>query len=194
MITNLVFKRYNTSVNPPRTELKIVQVEIPELNNGEGWKLETSGEIIVDEVPTRQVGFTRKAPPKLVVPTSAIEKKTSTECTSSDVKYDEIAAGEKFNSGVAGTAKLIRKKDRIWIAYRNKTKDITAPNSIAISDNVKNHFFSSVKEIKGGGEFAFYEGDKYFDYWNSFIDAEYERQRSAVNNNRKTIAQRVAMG
>lgn len=199
MITNLVFKRYNTSVNPPRTELKIVQVNIPELNNGEGWKLETSGEVILEGPATnRVVGFTKKVVPKLVVPTSAIEEKKPTESVAIGVgnepKWTEVNPGEKFESGVAGTAKLIRRKDKIWIAYRNKTKDTTGPNSIAISDTTKNQFFKSAKENNGGTNFyGFLEEEPAYKYWNTFMDEEYERQRKAVNARRKAQAL-AAMG
>lgn len=168
MITNLVFKRVNNNVNPPRTELKIVEVNIPEINSGEGWVLSTAGEVVT---------VTKLLPKEPEPPISE----------NSDVKLIQIERGDSFTSDVPGTARLVRKDDKILIGYRKgksaAVRDQTNRNSVCIGDITKVEFFNACKSAHGRNtkDWFLVPGDNGYIEWNNFIDKEYDIQFTRVN-------------
>ena len=63
MVTNLVFKRTATIEGSSRTEMKIIEVMIPELKSNEGWTLVSSADK-VDQVKLQEC---RAIPPEITV-------------------------------------------------------------------------------------------------------------------------------
>lgn len=163
MKTNLIFKRQETIDGETKVVTKIIPVEVPFINSGEGWILSGHADII-----------------EVMSNTSSTE---SLKNTTEDVT--------KFESSVTGTAKLVRSKGVIKItARRGKTTcNQTTPNSVCINDFTKNEFFKNCREIHGNGsgifEFRISDGRPY-DYWNQAIDKEYLRQKNVYLNTIKT--------
>ena len=174
MKTNLIFKRQETNNGIVRTVTKIVPVEIPYINSGEGWILSGHAdlvEIVTD--PTQSYNDNNE------------KSEPSKTCSVSSMK--------KFESDVSGTAKLVRSKGVIKIVARRgkSTYNQTTSNSVCINDFTKNEFFKSCRDVHGSasGIFQFSVSDgKPYDYWNTVIDNEYERQKNKFikNNEGKT--------
>ena len=161
MKTNLIFKRQETIDGETKVVTKIIPVEVPFINSGEGWILSGHADIIevMSNTPSTE---------------SFNNKNTTVEVT-------------KFESSVTGTAKLVRSKGVIKITARTgkTTYNQTTPNSVCINDFTKNEFFKNCREIHGNGsgifEFRVSDGRPY-DYWNQAIDKEYQRQKNAYLN------------
>lgn len=166
MITNLIFKRQENIDGVTRVVTRIVPVDVPSVEAGEGWIL--SGHADVIEVPsTNVVTVMSSAQPEL------------------DEK-NKAGFGAKFESGTSGTAKLVRTKNVIKIVARRgkSTYNQTTPNSVCISDFIKTEFFRHCKEYFGSsaGIFEFnIDNTKPYEYWNNFIDKEYVRQLEKHN-------------
>lgn len=162
MKTNLIFKRQETIEGVTKVVTKIIPVEVPFINSGEGWVLSGHSDII-EIMKTEEF---KSAP---------ITAHVSSESTEKPV--------EKFISDVAGTAKLVRSKGIIKIVARRgkSTYNQTTPNSVCINDFTKNEFFKNCREIhgQGSGVFQFDPSDgRPYDYWNNIIDKEYQRQKT----------------
>lgn len=185
MITNLIFKRPVTVEGKTKVVTRIVRVNIPDIDSGEGWTL--SGH--ADSIEICEGVYAHPVAPAAVkvVPVTVnsetiinpvVDPVTVTVC-----KVDK-ADSTKFQSDVKGTAKLVRSKGVIKIvARRGKTTyNQTTPNSVCINDFTKNEFFKSCREKHGNtGVFEFKSTDgTYYDYWNDVIDKEYQRQKSRV--------------
>ena len=167
MKTNLIFKRNETVDGVTQVVTKIIPVEIPYINRGDGWILSGHSDIIeivqdnpFENKPAEQLSMNLDEPEKLIL--------------------------KKFQSDVAGTAKLVRSKGVIKIVARRgkSTYNQTTPNSVCINDFTKNEFFKSCREFHGpSGSFMFStENVQPYTYWNSVIDREYARQYKKANN------------
>ena len=169
MITYLIFKRQETFEGATKVVTKVVPVEISQINSGEGWVLSGHTDII-DVVAL---------PEPLMPCSSSVDTKQLRVNDSNEADADKII---KFVSNVSGTAKLVRSKGVIRIvARRGKTTyNQTTPNSVCINDFTKNEFFKNCREYHGPGsgifEFTLKHGNPY-DYWNTVIDKEYQRQK-----------------
>ena len=165
MKTNLIFKRQETIDGVTQVVTKIVPVNIPFINSGEGWMLSGHTDIVevINELSVSDCG----------------QVSFNFENNILDSKTSEVT---RFESDVKGTAKLVRSRGVIKIvARRGKTTyNQTTPNSVCINDFTKNEFFKSCREIHGNssGIFEFRVSDgKPYDYWNDIIDKEYMRQK-----------------
>ena len=166
MRTNLIFKRQTTVDGVTRTITRIVPVDISQIETGEGWLL--SGH--ADYIETTEDVYVHRLAPDLKA-----DKHTDCLEKSEDEKIS------KFESRVVGTAKLVRSKGVIKIVARRgkSTYNQTTPNSVCINDFTKNEFFKNCREVhgQGAGIFQFNPSDgRPYDYWNSIIDKEYQRQ------------------
>ena len=175
MKTNLIFKRQETVNGEIKVVTKIVPVDIPFINSGEGWLL--SGH--TDTIEIMSTEQFEMAP--IVTHSTPVENARHVE------KNKIITDNEKFNSNVQGTAKLVRAKGVIKIVSRRgkSTYNQTTPNSVCINDFTKNEFFKNCREVHGqnSGIFQFKESDgRSYDYWNDVIDKEYIRQKNSVSN------------
>ena len=157
MQKQLIFKRAGyINDKEPHSEIRIVTVDIPELDKNDGWKLIDCADIIVPP-----------SSPK----TKPVDAKKA------------ISAGDSFVSPVLGTAKLTRRATKILISFRKSEKEKTYPNSICIDDKAKQLFFNDVKKIQGPNptNWEIKSSDSLFKHWNSFIDIEYARQLKLYN-------------
>lgn len=178
MKTNLIFKRQVNIDGITKVVTRVVHVDIPDIESGEGWTLSGHSDIIevCDKVYTHPVA------PKSAPVISNFEIPED-PMTGTVAKADSI----KFESDVKGTAKLVRSKGVIKItARRGKTTyNQTTPNSVCIDDFTKNNFFKDCRAIHGDAaglyEFRCSDGKPY-DYWNNVIDKEYQRQKDRYNN------------
>ncbi len=100
--------------------------------------------------------------------------------TSTAVNAPEIAP-IKFDSGVAGTARLSTYKGQIVISRRRgtTTRDQSSPTSICINDHVKQQFFDETRNEPC--QFRVYKKDnpELFNKWFNYIETEYKRQLNA---------------
>ena len=178
MKTNLIFKRQETIEGVTKVVTKVIPVEVPFINSGEGWVL--SGHTDIVEIMTLDEFET--AP--ITAHVSSVSKEPIEE--SANVTVDV----EKFISDVSGTAKLVRSKGVIKIVARRgkSTYNQTSPNSVCINDFTKNEFFKNCREIHGqaSGIFQFKPSDgRPYDYWNNIIDKEYQRQKNLQMKGKK---------
>ena len=171
MKTNLIFKRTVNTDGTTRVETKIVPVEIPHIHTGEGW-------YIIGHTDSIEV-IPHDPEPTMEITESVVEVPVVTPETK------EIRPGDKFLSTVSGTAKLYRRGSRIGIAYRRgkTTFNQNTKDSVCIDDATKNQFFKDVHKKYGRGcrEYVVESPSKEFDFWNEFLDKEYERQRKQCN-------------
>lgn len=180
MKTNLIFKRIIISNDDERrTEMKVVPVEIPNIDFSQGWTLASCCDSIeiVEWVEPKQNTESEIA---ILTP---MEDPDKTEISTS------ISECKKFQSSVPGTARLVRFGGKILITRRkgSTTKNQTDSNSICISDSTKQAFFDDVRRLRGNNtaDFAFYQTDvKYYNYWNLWMNQEYEKQ---LNDYKKSI-------
>lgn len=160
MKTNLIFKRSVQDTNGYRVETKIIPVNIPQIVGGEGWSL---------------AGHTD---------TIEIVPETTPVVTQPEVASKvEVQPGQKYLSTVKGNAKLVRVDDTIKIAYRRgkTTLNQNTPNSVCIGEADKTAFFKTVRAFNGGAAYRIDPSCKDYEYWNKFIDTQYERGRVAYN-------------
>lgn len=176
MKTNLIFKKQSTYEGVLKVVTRIVPVDIPQINSGEGWTL--SGHTDIVEVISSEE---TDVEPNNVQKSSEEDNKNVSKNSS---KVDEDFT--KFISDVPGTAKLVRHKGCIRIVARRgkSTYNQTTPNSVCISDLMKNEFFKMCREVHGNvGCFEFRTSDgKPYDIWNARIDSEYIRQKKKVTS------------
>lgn len=179
MKTNLIFKRQEVVDGTTKVITKIIPVEVPFINSGEGW-------ILSGHTDTVEIMSDASATVTSATTTSVSTKnKPATEKKKSRGSDDP----SKFISPVSGTAKLVRVKGVIKIVARRgkSTYNQTTPNSVCIDDSTKNNFFANCRVAHGNtGCFEFSPADgSYYDYWNKAIDTEYTRQKTIVENNKK---------
>lgn len=171
MKTNLIFKRQETIEGVTKVVTKVIPVEVPFINSGEGWVL--SGHTDIVEIMTLDE-----------VENAPITEHVSSVSNESIEKGSNVAVNvEKFVSDVAGTAKLVRSKGVIKIVARRgkSTYNQTTSNSVCINDFTKNEFFKNCREVHGqcSGIFQFNVTDgRPYEYWNDIIDKEYIRQKN----------------
>ena len=171
MKTNLIFKRQVTFNGVTKVVTRILPVDIPELDSGEGWSL--SGH--TDCIETTADMYVHRLAP--------VVQEEQLACIPAPEEQREVNVS-KFESNVSGTAKLVRTKTgviRIVARKGKKTYNQTSPNSVCINDFTKNEFFRNCREIHGdaSGIFEFNRADgRPYDYWNNVIDCEYQRQKS----------------
>lgn len=167
MKTNLIFKRQVIIDGITKTMTRIIPVEVPFIDSGEGWVL--SGH--TDSVEVVDMTQVNSAP-------VSIE-----DCSKQEVDIKkEVEVSDKFESDVKGTAKLVRSKGVIKIVARKgkSTFNQTTPNSVCIDDFTKNNFFKDCRIYNGetSGVYSFKSSDgRPYDYWNTIIDREYYRQK-----------------
>ena len=171
MQTNLIFKRQVTNDGVTKVVTRIVKVDIPVIDSGDGWIL--SGH--TDCLEVSEGVYVHPVAPAI---TCTDTKKEVTSDTSCNTTIDST----KFESDVKGTAKLVRSKGVIKIvARRGKTTyNQTTANSVCINDFTKNEFFKNCRELHGNsGEFEIKPSDgNAYHYWNNIIDKEYIRQKN----------------
>ena len=172
MKTNLIFKR----VVEGRIEMVMVPIEIP-LRKEDGWTLASNCDTF-DTIDTSTI---------VSAQSDSFTKEYNTEETKSNVETVEIPAGGKYQSSVPGSARLIRYKNKIQIAYRKgkTTYNQNDPNSVCISDVHKQLFFNSVKNAHGSSvtSWALCASDDEYQHWNAIMDDLYEKGRIDYNKN-----------
>ena len=182
METNLIFRRAVTLDGVTKAVTRMVHVNIPEIDSGEGWTLAGHADVI--EICSN-VGTTNLAPnvPSTVV---VVEEESKPDELVVNNSAPAVSSA-KFESAVKGTAKLVRSKGVIKIAARRgkSTYNQTTPNSICIDDFTKNKFFHHCREVFGSDAGIYEFNSKTvpyaYNYWNEFIDKEYSRQLQKVN-------------
>lgn len=192
MYTNLIFKRTIDTEGIQRTELKIVPLNIPELEEDGGWILCEN----VHTVSTLECLHPIVEPVSKEDPVSENDTTMSTSPTEAvtpnkekDVELTLLTYGSKFTTTVPGTAKLIRFKDRIVIGYRKgktpETYNRTSLNGLCISDQLKEQFFNYCRKYIGSNPERWELNRKLFPqqymYWSGIIDKEYNRQLELYN-------------
>lgn len=175
MKTNLIFKRNVEG----KIEMKVVSVDIS-LPTNEGWQLASwCDSIDITDADNNSDNAIEDSRPDV----STLEDAQHIKVT--DNHYCD--PGGKYQSNVSGSARLVRYKGKIIIAYRKgvKTYNQNTPNSVCISDTNKCRFFRDVKEVYGPGTsiWQLRAGDAHYDAWNQFIDETYEDGRVFYNNN-----------
>lgn len=157
-----------------RTETIYVPVEIPELSADEGWKLIGGSDTV------------RVATPVTVAPTketfTAEDPHISALAAAGSVNI--FSAGDAFTSPMQGTAKLVRTKSSIFIAYRKGNRmNETSPNSVCIGEYLKAQFFSDCRRVYGNScdTYKFTYPSSMYDFWSKKMDEEYTRQLKEVN-------------
>lgn len=167
MKTNLIFKRSIELNGVSKVEMKIVAVEIPNIEENSGWVLSGHADIVDTSC--------------------SLEETIENEAVCENSSKSLLVPGDKFTSSVPGSARLIRLNGQILIAYRKgkTTYNETTPNSVCINDTVKSEFFNSCRKTFGDNcsSFKCTERDhKLYSYWNSFIDREYINQLQDYNS------------
>lgn len=202
MTTNLVFKRTTTKEGIQQTEMKIIEVSIPELKSAEGWSLVSSADKVTrielarcqssEELEEERAVKAFRDEYRVAKAKKKIEE-TFTEGTQIVIDSDpdiyrnteevnraiETAQFAKYDkitevpANTPGTACLIRKGDTIRIAYRSgKKADLSTPNKVCINDYDKQHFFNAVKKSHGTNNSV----------WQlTLADPEYEHWNTAMD-------------
>ena len=202
MTTNLVFKRTVTKEGIQQTEMKIIEVYIPELKSAEGWSLVSSADKVTrvefakcqssEELEEERAVKAFRDKYRVAKAKEKIEKtfaegtqiitdsdpdiyKNKEEVTRA-IETSQFIKYDKITeipANTPGTACLIRKGDTIRIAYRSGTKaDLSTPNKVCINDYDKQHFFNAVKKNHGTNNSV----------WQlTSTDPEYEHWNSAMD-------------
>lgn len=187
MKTNLIFKRQVTIDGITKVITRIVPVNIPNINSGEGWTLSghTDSLEVCEGVYAHPVAPAAIEAVPVTVHSETITTPVEESVTVTVGKVDKVDS-TKFESDVKGTAKLVRSKGVIKIVARRgkSTYNQTTPNSVCINDFTKNEFFKNCREIHGNnGCFEFIPADgRPYDYWNDIIDREYTRQKRQITS------------
>lgn len=105
----------------------------------------------------------------------------STKPATNNLFNADNATPIKFDSGVAGTARLSTYKGQIVISRRRGTnaRNQSSPTSICINDHVKQQFFDETRNEPT--QFRLYKKDNpdLFNKWFNYIETEYKRQLNA---------------
>lgn len=214
MITNLVFSRVTKSEGIEKTELKIIEVNVPEISSSDGWKLLMNADKVT-EIPyiTGRCKLAT-ADPKEDSETNLLMNVAGGDpinypeyenaicinantANSVSIKKEEVEAKKEpnireFPSCIPGTACLIRANNELRIAYRSgKNANITTPNRVCISDADKQNFFNAVRVENPGitniKKWVLKPGGcrSLFDHWNAYFDEEYLRQLDYYKHSQK---------
>ena len=170
MKVNLIFKKIVDEHNGKEgtIHVKIVEVDIPCKYALEGWTLDGYADT-VEILPSDS---------KVCDDTNGKEEDAET--------YKELPIQRNFVTDIAGTAKLVRNNGTIKIVSRNRNGRVdntTTPNSVCISDEVKNEFFKNCRKEYGEVSPNFYftsSNPSMYAYYSAFMDSEYIRQRERV--------------
>lgn len=161
MKTYLIFKRQETRDDVTKVVTKIVPVDIPSINSGEGWILSGHTDVI-----------------------DVVSENSSNVLPSDDQTKKEapVPLPTKFDADVQGTAKLVKVKGFIKIVARRgkSTYNQTTPSSVCVSDLVKNKFFEDCRAYHGRAlaDYSFkVEDGSYYTYWSTYMEKEYKRQQ-----------------
>ena len=188
------------------TELRVVEVMLPDIRSGEMWQLiGTADKISTVSLPKTETleeqkereavenfltEYRRVNAAKKKIQESLISTKADTDTLSKpeiDKRInDALIPWEKYKNlksipcNINGTACLIRQGNSIRIAYRQgKTANESTPNKVCINDYDKQMFFNAVKRVRGNnsGVWQLKDIDSEYDYWNKFIDNTYTDQK-----------------
>lgn len=160
-------------------------------------KLTDEVAVVVVDVPDFIKDFQLVGSAKTVSVYEPVTIEDGTTPTSREVKRPEVIASTqpvttksfnapevapiKFDSGVAGTARLSTYKGQIVISRRRgtTTRDQSSPTSICINDHVKQQFFDETRNEPS--QFRVYKKDnpELFNKWFNYIETEYKRQLNA---------------
>lgn len=159
-------------------------------------KLTDEVAVVVVDVPDFIKDFQLVGSAKTVSVYEPVTIEDDTTPTSREVKRPEVIASTqpatnnmfnaddapiKFDSGVAGTARLSTYKGQIVISRRRGTnaRDQSSPTSICINDHVKQQFFDETRNEPT--QFRLYKKDNpdLFNKWFNYIETEYKRQLNA---------------
>ena len=166
MKTNLIFKKQTTIDGVSKVVTRIVPVEVPFIDSGDGWILSGHCDELEIVEHTCMSTITNNMPPVL---------------EENSIEPAPLPLPEKFISDVSGTAKLVRSKGVIKIVSRRgkSVYNQTTPNSVCIHDTDKQEFFKQCRYYHGNvGLYEFSIRDtKPYAAWNKFIDEEYKRQQ-----------------
>ena len=176
MKTNLIFKRQITIDNVTQVVTKIVPVNIPRINSGEGWIL--SGH-------TDLVEFAEEAPVNTPEPIKFTEvTDVPDDVVAAFSRLDNKESLSKFTSKVEGTAKLVRSKGVIKIAARRgkSTYNQTTPNSVCIDNVTRDNFFKDCNRVHAGTYCFGVSDGALYNYWNDVVEKEYARQKKQYGN------------
>lgn len=103
---------------------------------------------------------------------------------------EERVPNKRVKTDIIGTSKLVRTKDKqcIEIAFRRRNKSgqleqfCKSNNVCYISDDIREYFFSCSKSARvpevdsfGKWHYKLYYGDNTFNWWSDFMDKEYIR-------------------
>lgn len=193
MKTNLIFKRQTNIDGAVKVVTRIIPIDIPMIDSGEGWILSGHTDIIetcegVHIGKLLPISATNSSSDQLCIDasleTSDAQQPIETEDNNAKSTPKDVT---KFESDVHGTAKLVRVKGVIKIVARKgkSTYNQTTPNSVCIDDTTKVNFFKSCRGKFGSGSsiFEFRPSDgTYYDYWDNVIDKEYQRQKTIFIN------------
>lgn len=193
MKTNLIFKR----VHDGNIEMVMVPVDIPQLNNGDGWTLASCCDTFTKfEIPTEKITVSGKPLEVLEEVVEVLDTTSRNSVYDTAVKREpektekisestDVPVGGKYESQVRGTARLVRYKDKIRITYRKgkTTFNRNEPNSVCIDDMTKQQFFNAVKRQYGTGVVVWQLvlGDTEYEHYNQLVDRLYEEGRIAYN-------------
>lgn len=184
MKTNLIFRRQVITDGVTKTVTRIIPVDIPMIDSGDGWVLAGHA----DTIETCEDVYVHRLAPPAEIPVVCGEQLSIQDncCVTPQVERDidssnkpNITNVTKFESDVPGTAKLVRSRGTIKIVARRgkSTYNQTTPNSVCINDFTKNEFFKNCRELYGcSGVYEIAPG-RHYDYWNDLIDKEYQRQK-----------------
>jgi len=160
MKTMLIFRRQTMVDDLPHTEVKAVEVELPEsIKKGDGWVLWGQA----DEV-------------EVCIPVSTVGK------INSDIEpKKKFIFGSKINADIDGSAKLVRRNSEIKIVYR-RGKSESTPNSVCISDLYKNTFFGDCRSLgKANYSISSFSESSAYEKWSKIMENEYLRQLNVAN-------------
>ena len=180
MKTNLIFRRSVVIEGVTKVVTRVVPVDVPTINSGEGWQLAGHADLIE---------FVEESTITPVVVSSAnneLAKNLDIEVPTN--KELSVKSLTTFESDVRGTSKLIRSRGTIKIALRssNKNKEkinYTSRSSVCISDYDRERFFKDCKELHGAssGNYSINVLDStYYSKWDEFITKEYATQKERV--------------
>lgn len=186
MKLNLIFKR----VVEGSVEMIVVPVDLPQVDAGQGWTLASScNKFTVVEKPTieqisKQIDEILPAALKSA-PYKKETNKTPSAADATSQKLNDVPVGGAYQSLIAGSARLVRYKDKIKITYRKgkTTFNKNEPNSVCISDFTKQEFFNAVKRAHGPdvAVWQLVSTDSSYEHFNNLIDKLYEEGRIAYN-------------
>ena len=142
---NLIFKKTTCIDGITKVNMRIVPVTVEDSEIDDSWILASSCDEITD---------------------GRCDDVKASDCTTT-VLYP----GDKYDSTEQGTARLIRRNNQIFIAYRKgkKTLNQNTPDSVCISDNVKFEYFNDTRNF---GTYI-HSDNPLYNKWSKIIDITY---------------------